>query len=252
MRQVILVFALFVVTGALPFGTAQTPSQLQVTPTYYDHKVPLTEALRVIGLDLKGGFVSFGVDISGETEPEVDINMSDTTLVDALQRITSQIPGYTSEFVSEHVVEIYPAKDRADPDDPLNLSIREFSVKDVPATTIFTLPSQYIPELGTYLSKGHDDRKDGSGPGCGYFVSEMKSDDAPGITLSLAGRTVRQILDAVAEADAVLPALTSSQRLRPYPVGWVHRRRNDAKLGLVHTWSAMSFAPHDWKQYVAK
>jgi hypothetical protein len=233
-------------------GSAQTARQLQVTSIQYDHKLLLTDALRVIGLNLKGGFVSFGVDISGEAEPEVDVNMPETNLADALQRITSQIPGYTSEIVSEHVVEIYAAKDRANPDDPLNLPIHEFTLKDVPATTILSSPTQYIPELNAYLSKDHnDDHKDHPELGCGSFVSRMTS-EAPGVTLFLTGRTVRQILDAVAEADAVLPALMRSQHLRPYPSGWVHRRKNDPKLGVVDTWSAMSFAPHDWKLYVAK
>jgi hypothetical protein len=248
MRQTVFVLALFLFMAAVPSGIAQIPKELKVLSNQGSPKLPLVKALRVIGLHLKGGFVSFGVDISGETEPEVDINMPDTPLADALQRITSQIPGYTSEFISEHVVEIYAAKERADRDDPLNLPVREFSVKDVPAFMILSLPTRYIPELKVYLSKDHKVHSElacGSiGPGLGSFT--------PGVTLSLTGRTVRQILDEVSEADAVLPASSSPSNIRMYPAGWVHRRKNDAKLGVVDTWSSMSFAPHDWKQYMAK
>src|SRR5260370_10790754 len=236
MKQIILIFALLVLIDAAPFGAAQAPRQLHVTSTYYDHKVPLTEALRVIGLHLKGGFVSFGVDISGNTEPDVDVDIPDTDLREALDRITSQIPGYTSEFISEHVIEIYAVKERADPDDLLNLPVREFLVKDVPAAMILSSPTRYIPELKDRLAKHRSELGCGSiGPGLGS--------DALGVTLFLTGRTVRQILDAVAEADAVLQ---SSSLPRLVPVGWVHSQKNDTKLGVVDIWSAISFAPHDW------
>jgi hypothetical protein len=242
MGRFALVFILSCICGTIPFGVAQAPAPLRVTSVRYNHKLPLVEALRTIGLHVKGGFISFGVDISGETEPEVYVDIPDTDLNDALKRITSQIPGYASEIISEHVVEIYAAKERANQDDPLNLPIREFSVKDVPAAMILSSPTRYIPELKDYLSKHHSELGCGSiGPGLGS--------GALGVTLSLTGRNVRQVLDSVAEADAVLP---TSQRLRLYPVGWVHRRRNDAKLGLVDTWSAVSFAPHDWKLYAPK
>lgn len=239
-----ILFVLILLTSsAVAVGSAQiAPEQLQVTSIHYDHKLPLTEALRIVGLHAKGGFVSFGVDIAGDTEPEVDVSMPDTTLGDALRRITSQITGYASEAISEHVVEIYSAGERASRDDPLNLPIREFSIKGVPATMILSSPTRYIPDLKNYLSSQHSELGCGSiGPGLGS--------DALGVTLFITGRTVRQILDAVAEADAALPI---SQRLRLDPVGWVHRRKADAKLGVVHTWSAMSFAPHDWRLYAAK
>jgi len=251
MRQIALLSALFILEVATPTGTAQTPGQLRVTSIQYDHKLSLTEGLRVIGLHLKGGFVSFGVDISGETEPQVDVNMPDTDLGDALRRITSQIPGYASEFISEHVVEVSASKDRANPESILNLPIREFSVKDTPAKMIFSSPTKYIPELKYYLSKGSDEPRDHPQLGCGYFVSKMGS-DVLGVTLSLTGQSIRQILDAIAEADASLPAQPTSPRFRAEPVGWVYKRTKDLKFGVVDTWSAMSFAPHDWKLYAPK
>jgi len=231
---------------------AQSPRELRVLSEQGSDKLPLVQALRVIGLHLRGGFVSFGVDVSGETEPEVDINMPDTDLADALRRVVSQIPGYTSEFISQHVVEIYPAKERADPDDPLNLPARGFSVSDVTATAILSSPPAYIPELEGYLAAQQRAGDRGSTQaGCGHFTSLLGS-DALGISVSLSGRTVRQILDAVAEADASLPASPSPPSFRLYPVGWVHKRRLDPKLGVVHIWSAVSFAPHDWRIYAPK
>ena len=231
---------------------AQSPQQLIVLSEQGSQKLPLVEALRVVGLHLKGGFVSFGVDISGETEPEVDINMPDTDLADALHRIVSQIPGYASEFVSAHVVEIYPAQEHADPDDPLNLPIPAFSVRSVTATAVLSSPPSYIPELGSYLARFRPPVEESkAGAGCGHFTSALGS-DALGVSVSLSGRTVRQILDAVAEADAILSVSPPPPFFRLYPVGWVHRTRIDPKLGVVHTWSAMSFAPHDWKLYAPR
>jgi len=233
-------------------AVAQTSRELRVLSEQGSGKLPLVQALRVIGLHLKGGFVSFGVDLSGETEPEVDVNMPDTDLVEALHRVVSQIPGYTSEFISEHVVEVYPAKERADPDDPLNLPVHEFSVHGVTATAILSSPPGYIPELAGYLaSRQRPEGGDSAQAECGHFASILGS-DALGVSVSLSGRTVRQILDAVAEADASLPASPSPPSFRLYPVGWVHRRRIDPKLGVVHVWSAVSFAPHDWRVYAPK
>jgi hypothetical protein len=252
MGEIALICALFLLrANPVALGISQLPSQLRVSGVHYDRKLPLVEALRAVGLHVKGGFVSFGVDISGNTEPEVDLDMPDTTLSDALQRITSQIPGYASEVVSEHVVEIYPAAERANPEDLLNLPVREFSVKGTLATTIFSSPALYIPDMQTYVSK---DRKNSTAPsnlGCGRLKSDLKS-NAVGVTLSLTGRTVRQILDAVAEADATLPISAKSSTLRLYPVGWVHRRTINVGTGVSDAWSSMSFVPHDWKLHVAK
>jgi hypothetical protein len=251
MRGIVITSALLAIFGVASPTIAQDPKQLQVISNHGGPKLPLTDALRVIGLHLKGGFVSFGVDISGDTEPEVSIELPDTNLGDALRRITSQIPGYTSEFVSEHVVEVYSAKERANVESPLNLPIREFSVKDVPATQILSMPTRYMPELKDYLSKGRKENNAQAGQGCGSLGPGLGS-NAAGVTLFLAGRTLRQILDAVAEADASLPISSSPPHFRLYPSGWVHKRRLDAKLGLVDTWSSMSFAPHDWELYAAK
>src|SRR5215469_9394164 len=195
----IFVFALLFLSGSILAGTAQTAKQLKVASIQSSHRLPLTEALRTVGMHLRGGFVSFGVDLP-EVEPEVDANMPDTILGDAVQRLTSQIPGYSAEFVSDHVVEVY-AKSSADPSDPLNLPVRRFSVKSVPAAQILSAPSQYIPELKDYLSVDSERHDEHLGKACGRFTSTMGS-YAVGVSLFLTGRTVRQILDAVAEADA--------------------------------------------------
>jgi hypothetical protein len=177
--------------------------------------------------------------------------MPDTNLGDALQRIISQIPGYGSEFVSEHVVEIHSAKERANVENPLNLPIREFSVRDVPATQILSAPTRYLPELKDYLSRDRKENNPQAGQGCGSLGPGLGS-NALGVTLALTGRTVRQVLDAVAEADADIPLSSGSKRPSLYPTGRVHKRIYDAKLGAVDVWSSTSFAPHDWELHAAK
>jgi len=246
MRKIFLVQLCLVLCGVSGHAVPQSARDLRVSAIQYNQKLPLVEALRVIGMHIQGGFVSFGVDISGVSEPRVDVTTPETDLVDALQRITSQLPGYTSEFVSDHVVEVYSAKDRVDPENPLNLPIRQFSVVGVPASQILSVPTRYIPELKDYLSKHH------SPLGCGSIGPGLGS-DALGVTLFLTGRSVRQILDAVAEADAVLPLPTAnSKRVRLNPVGWVHVRKNDTKLGIVDVWSSTWFAPLNWRLYASR
>src|ERR1700751_719385 len=130
MNRKILLLVLCVVSTTAFCAGIQSPSQLRVSAVRYSEKLALVDALRVVGLHVLGGFVSFGVDIPTPTEPLVEVDIPDTTLPDALQRITSQVPGYTAEIVSEHVVEVYPGAERGNEDYPLNLSVREFSAKD--------------------------------------------------------------------------------------------------------------------------
>lgn len=222
-------------------GAAKSPSELVVLHVPAAQKVPLTAALSQIGLHVQGGYVVFGVDIRGENEPVIDLNLEDqTSLSQALNQVVSQLHGYNYEFVSNHVVDIFPADRRADPNDILNLSVSEFQVSDQPAMNILSQPQRFIPELKRYLIGGKTSKTCGSlGPGIGSFGSE--------VTLNLRHTTVKDILDAVAVADSVLSA---HLRDHTQPIGWIHREIDDPRAGTTHTWSFLSTVPHGWEKFM--
>lgn len=132
-----------------------------------------------------------------------------------------------------------PFKESLDPGDLLNMRITEFTAKGEPATNIFSKPARFIPELNEYLLKGKTMKACGSiGPGLGSA--------GPGINLDLRGMTLRQVLDAVAEADVTLGEHTKRHDL---PVGWVHKSGTDQEGKTVDVWSFLSTIPHDWERY---
>src|SRR5207248_6046893 len=139
----------------------------------------------------------------------------------------SQAPGFTYEFVSPHVVDVHPIERTSNDHEVLSLQVAKFSVTNIPARNIFSRPKDFIPELKAYFLEGQCVKACGGiGPGLGSF--------GPGVTLSLQNVTVKQVLDAVAEADAVLSAHAVDHSL---PVGWVHALKMDARNRPVHSWS---------------
>ena len=214
---------------------------LQVSAYSSDRKVPLTQALAQLGLKLSDGYVLFGIDLPSIAEPEVYISIPDTTsLGGALAQVISQVPGYTFQAASEHVIDVDPIDIRSVNNDPLNLRIRHFAVTNEPAMNIFSRPSRFMPELKNYLLRGKTTNACGSlGPGIGS--------SGPGVTLNLEGNTVRQILNAVAEADAKLLEHSENHSV---PVGWVHRMSVDPLKGLQDDWSFLSAVPHGWERFM--
>lgn len=214
---------------------------LTVSPVSIDHKLPLSQAIAQLGTRVQGGYMSFGIDVRENPEPEVELKIAQPVgLGVALAQILSQANGYAYQPISEHVIEVYPVRESSDPSDLLNMRVREFAAKREPATNIFSKPARFIPELNDYFLKGKTMQACGSiGPGL--------ASAGPGISLDLRGMTLRQILDAVAEADATLAAHYQKHDL---PVGWIHKLRTDQEGKTVHVWSFLSTVPHDWERYM--
>jgi hypothetical protein len=218
---------------------AQRPTILMVRSIPTPHKVILTEALSQIGSQIKNGFTSFGIVIEGD-EPEVDLYLpEETTLSTALQRIVSQLPGYTFEPVSAHLIDVYPKRVVLDAADPLNLRVAKLQIGGVSAMDVFSNPYQFIPELKALRDKGKVVKACGSlGPGLG-------SDRSP-VEITLENATIKQILDAVATASALSALQGKSGTVDP-PAGWVLRSQTDQKTGTrSDTWSFVVTVPREW------
>jgi hypothetical protein len=194
-----------------------------------------------VGIRVKGGFTSFGI-VVREPEPEVQVYLPDeTNLGTAVQRIISQVPGYTYQTVSAHLIDVYPASILSEQDDPLNLFVADIRLAGNSAMDVFSNPYRFIPQLKALRDRDKPVQACGNiGPGLGSA--------SPKLDIALPGVTVRQILDAVAVADAA-SALTSQANPPRLPVGWVLRSRTDPQTGKrVDDWSFMAAVPRNWRE----
>lgn len=202
--------------------------------------VPLNQALSELAVQVRGGYVLFGVEIwlLESTEPKVDLNLpAGSTLGAALRQVFRQLPTYTFEVVSEHVIDVYPLERKDDPNDALNLRVDRFEFNREP-DWIFHDPEGTIPGLKELLLR----RTTGPPlPADGW--SEISIGVEPRVKLSLQDVSVRQILNAVSEAEEkYLPPLQ--------PSGWLVTVRPDRTLftGGQYSWSELIGVSDVWKQ----
>lgn len=92
--------------GSSCFGQ---PMALTVSPVSIDHKLPLSQALAQLGMRVQGGYISFGIDVRGIPEPEVELKVAEPVRLGvALAQVVGQANGYTYQPISEHVIDVYP------------------------------------------------------------------------------------------------------------------------------------------------
>jgi hypothetical protein len=174
-------------------------------------------------------------------EPTVDLKLAEgATLSDALRDVMRQVPAYTLEVVSEHMIDIYPTGAKDDARDPLNLRVERFDFLDERPGTLLSRPEAYILELRVRLVQ----RTVGPPYPAEYPGIMMFSALEPRITLHLRSVTVREILNAASEAvqafpPARLPSCWSSL-LHPDLV-WA--------VGGTYSWRPFGCVPKDWKKY---
>ncbi len=247
-KFVALVFAAAVAPCAQPFtGTDQPgPLALPIFPTPIVRKrIPLTKALSEVGVEIRHGYVSFGIEarLKDGEEPSVDLSIQPgSTVGDALHQILRQLPEYRFEVVSDHLIGIYPAGAKEDPNDLLNLHVSRFDVVSEDPGALLSRPQDFIPEL-----KGRLTPRRAGGPQPGGTGGDELRGVGPGITLHLRNVTVRDILNAVSEATEKFPPNLS-------PVGWVYSFQPDPNLpaGGVHSWMFHWSAPSNWKEEAEK
>lgn len=219
---------------------AQGARQDVVRPVTLDKKTPLTTAVAALGTHLERGAVSFGVDLWLEREePAVTLRLKQgQTLTDGLGQLVSQVPGYVFRTPSAHLVEIYRSGTEGDPSNLLNQRISRFEVVNQSPADILANPARFMPELKHRL------QADDAHPPCGAIGPGLRS-VGPGITLHLENTTVRQILNAVAEASFQLALKSKSRSVTP--LGWIHiSRPATSGNGRSDEWRFYSTVPKAW------
>jgi hypothetical protein len=208
-------------------------------------KALLTQALAEVGWHCQGGYLLFGVEVqlTQGKEPMVDVDApAGATVGEALGQIMRQLPGYRLQVVSEHLINVYPAGAKSDPNDALNLRIDHFDVVDKPPDVLVNYPPLFMPALGNRLAE----RK--SGPSLAYqFPSQWVEGVGPKVTLHLRNMTVREIFNRVSEASEKLPA-------KYLPVGWVASLSPDPSLatGWAYSFRLFTTVSGTWKQQEPK
>lgn len=236
------IFSLFVCCALTLAQNPLADKMVGTIPTA--HKATLTQALGEIGMRVQDGFTSFGVVVDAP-EPLVEVYLPQaTSLDDAIQRIVSQVPGYTYEAVSAHVIDVYPSSIRSDPNHPLNLRVANLQLTGITAIDLFSNPSRYIPELRTWPDRDNPQARGSLGPGLGSESSAV-------IRLDLHNVTIKQVLDAAAMADSTQPSLATT-RTQP-PTGWVFQRDTDPTTGKRNDkWSFMVTVPRNWRSFLSQ
>jgi hypothetical protein len=183
-------------------------------------RVPLSRALTEVAVQVRGGYVLFGAEIwlADGVEPSVSINLpSGSRLGDALHQIFLGAPSYTFEVISKHLIDVYPVNAKHNPSDALNLQVARFDFDREPEWIINDV-EEVIPGLKVFLLE----KKSGPPlPPEGW--SEISIGVEPKIALHLRDVTVRQILNALSEAEEAYPAQWQ-------PMGWLVTIQPDASF----------------------
>ncbi|HEV8383908.1 MAG TPA: hypothetical protein VGQ11_03475, partial [Candidatus Acidoferrales bacterium] len=193
--------------------------QLPLFPVHIAQKnISLSKALEEIGVRVRNGYVLFGIEVHREDGKEPSVNLDlppGSTLGDALQQVFRQLPNYSYELVSPHLINIYPAGTKTDPQDPLNIRVQRFEITNKQASDVLAAPHLFIAELQQRLTPP----RAGAPQPSGSVGPRMRSTGPP-VSLRLRGRTVRQILNAITEATEQFPPQYT-------PVGWVYSFQRD-------------------------
>ena len=242
MRSRNVIAIMLLATSVFAQKTDARDLRMPVCEFALEKPAPLITAVGEVGLHVDSDYVSFGIDLTLEgPEPTVTLRVnSGENLNEALLQIVDQLPGYTFEPVSEHLVIVYKAGSQSDPQNVLNVRIAKFQVSNVPPLTILGNPARFMPELRARLEEpsGH--------PSCGVIGPGLGA-IGPGITLTLQNLTVCEILNRVAEASSTLAVESDSPSV--VPLGWIHivhvSTRESKK---VHEWRFYSATPKSWRR----
>lgn len=220
--------------------------QLPLFPVHIaERNISLSKALEHVGVHVRSGYVLFGIEVQLEDEkkPLVSLDLPPgSKLGDALQQILRQLPNYQFEVVSPHLINIYPAGAKTDPQDPLNIRVDRFEITDEQASDVLAAPQLFIAQLQQRLTPP----RVGAPQPSGSAGPRMRS-SGPTVTVRLRNVTVREILNAITEATEQFPPQYA-------PVGWVYSFKRDPALpsGGKHSWAFLFSVPHNWKEEAEK
>lgn len=246
--RLLVVFSAFVCMAAFALEnyatakSADTPAldALLGKNSLIRQEIPLSEALRTLGISTERGYVSFGLEVyvTGGREPTLDMDVQPgSTGEEGLRQILAQLPLYDFRVLSPHFVEIFPLAAITDARDPLNMKVDRFDVDGIPAGMIMEWPDAFIPELKA--------KREPAAKGGAKHVDLFVGGVAGGATISIHLRnvTVREILNAVAKT-------TEQKPFRDYPMGWQYSfdPKTSFKPGGVQSWKVLLTLPFNWNQ----
>ena len=241
MRLTRLILTFGMLGSALSISAQRSPLDFPLSPAPVNaRKVPLTKALGEIGAMMRDGYVLFGVEqrLQKGEPPKISLHLKpDSTLRDVFKQIFSQLPEYRFHVVSEHLINIYPAGAKQDPDDILNTYVAQFDIAARPGS-ILSSPQDFVPELRERLHPKSITTTQGSGtagPG-------LEGTEAP-LHLHLRNVTVRQILNAVTEQ------WERSEENNAMPVGWLYSYDTETTGNERHVWTFQWSLPNGWKKW---
>jgi len=148
---------------------------------------------------------------------------------DILDYLTQADPRYAYETVGCNLIHVYPKNAKEDPDNLLNVKIKEFEVHQYDLYKAIYHIAHLAPELRDLLQ-----RKMRSGSVPGSSISGDMDPVRPKISLKLKNVTVRDILNEIAGQSN---KVSSGNRDFP-PVGWLYEFRVDetSALGGYPSW----------------
>ncbi len=205
------------------------------------NRIPLTEALSEVGVQVREGYVLFGIEVhlKEDKEPTVSMNLpADSTLGEALREILAQLPNYKYEIAGTRLINIYPEGAKTNPENVLNIRVQRFDVVNEPPATLLSTPQLFIAELNKRLTVPPR-----AGEPTGSIGPTMRPVGGTRVTLRLRNVTVRGILNSVSEETAQAPS-----EFRP--LGWVYSfQPNPASpVGGTHAWTFHWSVPSNWKR----
>jgi len=197
-------------------------------PITFKHD-PLSSALGKIGVGEAENFVLFGIEIEKQNgeEPKVEGEIPvGATLREALETVLGQVK-YTFEVVSPHLVNVYPIGAKSDPNDILNLQVKNLNLSNVSPSNFLSNPPRYVSSVADAVNRG---KPKGCAIGLGL------SDKRPGISLQASNVTLRQAMNLVS-AKSIGEAIEG----KSIAFGWLYFHDSSPKGGI----SADSWRVHD-------
>jgi len=190
-------------------------------PSYDVQGVSIIEALRQLKASVGERTLILTLEVVPfEQEPEKNLTLAltNSTVKEVLDRITSLDRRYTYRIALGEVIHVFPCGGENDPNDLLNTKVKAFTTSGVPYDRLLQYPQHYIPELGAEIL-----RRSRAG---GFAVSELSSTGVPGVTVEVQDATVRDILNRISHEAAKLSGP------RVVPTGWVYTFRVDKPVPL--------------------
>lgn len=190
-------------------------------PSYDVQGVPIIEALRHLKLAVSQKTLILTLEVARfQQEPEENLTLSlrNSTVREALDRITSLDARYTYCVAVGEVIHIFPRGAKSDPDDLLNTKVKTFTTSGVPYDRLLQYPNYYIPELAAELA-----RRSKAGGVVGVMMS---STGVPRVTVEIQNATVRDILNQISLQAAKV------SKSPAVPTGWLYTFRIDKSVPL--------------------